>query len=65
MVAHVCIAHYHPFVFPDLLQPTGVDPTHEQWKELSEIMKEKKHFPFFDMVRPHRTRLVITVATCV
>ena len=32
-------------------QPTGVDPTHDQWKELSEIMKEKKHFPFFDMVR--------------
>ncbi|KAL7417543.1 pyridoxal phosphate-dependent transferase [Mrakia frigida] len=29
--------------------PTGVDPTHNQWKELSEIMLEKKHFPFFDM----------------
>lgn len=31
--------------------PTGVDPTDAQWKELSEIMKEKKHFSFFDMVR--------------
>jgi hypothetical protein len=30
--------------------PTGIDPTHEQWKELSQIFKEKGHFPFFDMV---------------
>ena len=29
--------------------PTGVDPTQEQWKELSDLVKEKKHFPFFDM----------------
>ncbi|RSH87086.1 aspartate transaminase aat1 [Saitozyma podzolica] len=29
--------------------PTGIDPTEAQWKELSEIVKEKKHFPFFDM----------------
>ncbi|CED84537.1 aspartate aminotransferase [Phaffia rhodozyma] len=29
--------------------PTGVDPTHEQWRELSKLIKEKKHFPFFDM----------------
>ena len=28
--------------------PTGVDPTRDQWKELSTIIKEKKHFPFFD-----------------
>ena len=28
--------------------PTGVDPTREQWKELAEIIKGKKHFPFFD-----------------
>ena len=31
--------------------PTGIDPTEAQWKELSDIVKEKKHFPFFDMVR--------------
>lgn len=31
--------------------PTGIDPTEAQWRELSEIVKEKKHFPFFDMVR--------------
>lgn len=29
--------------------PTGVDPTHEQWKEISEVVKSKGHFPFFDM----------------
>jgi len=29
--------------------PTGVDPTPEQWKELSHIVKEKKLLPFFDM----------------
>ncbi|KAL4400178.1 aspartate transaminase Aat1 [Malassezia pachydermatis] len=29
--------------------PTGVDPTQEQWKKISEVVKEKKHFPLFDM----------------
>ena len=28
--------------------PTGVDPTKEQWRTLATIMKEKNHFPFFD-----------------
>jgi aspartate aminotransferase, cytoplasmic len=28
--------------------PTGVDPTRDQWKELANIIREKKHFPFFD-----------------
>eukprot|EP00904_Undaria_pinnatifida_P001839 jgi/Undpi1/11656/HiC_scaffold_36.g13951.m1 len=28
--------------------PTGVDPTQEQWKELSALMKSKKQIPFFD-----------------
>lgn len=28
--------------------PTGVDPTLDQWKELAEIIRSKKHFPFFD-----------------
>lgn len=38
-------------MFQDLpsQNPTGVDPTQEQWKELSEIIKAKKHFAFFDM----------------
>jgi len=28
--------------------PTGVDPTKEQWQELSKVIKEKEHFPLFD-----------------
>eukprot|EP01103_Thecamoeba_quadrilineata_P001383 TRINITY_DN11229_c0_g1_i1.p1 TRINITY_DN11229_c0_g1~~TRINITY_DN11229_c0_g1_i1.p1 ORF type:complete len:424 (+),score=77.62 TRINITY_DN11229_c0_g1_i1:31-1302(+) len=28
--------------------PTGVDPTREQWQELSQIIKEKKLYPLFD-----------------
>jgi aspartate aminotransferase len=37
IVLHMC-AH----------NPTGMDPTHEQWKELAAIFKEKRHFPLFD-----------------
>ena len=29
--------------------PTGVDPTQEQWKQISNVVKEKQHYPFFDM----------------
>ncbi|CAL0328921.1 unnamed protein product [Lupinus luteus] len=29
--------------------PTGVDPTEEQWREISSLIKAKGHFPFFDM----------------
>ncbi|KAK1759155.1 pyridoxal phosphate-dependent transferase [Echria macrotheca] len=28
--------------------PTGVDPSPEQWREIAEVMKAKQHFPFFD-----------------
>ncbi|GAB9466011.1 Aspartate aminotransferase, mitochondrial precursor [Globisporangium polare] len=28
--------------------PTGVDPTFEQWQEISEVMKAKNHIAFFD-----------------
>ncbi|EGO58806.1 aspartate aminotransferase [Neurospora tetrasperma FGSC 2508] len=28
--------------------PTGVDPTLAQWREIAEIMAAKGHFPFFD-----------------
>ncbi len=28
--------------------PTGVDPTQDQWKKIAEVIREKKHFPFFD-----------------
>ncbi|KAK9490366.1 pyridoxal phosphate-dependent transferase [Lipomyces doorenjongii] len=29
--------------------PTGVDPTPEQWRKISEIVKKRDHFVFFDM----------------
>ncbi|KAI8468621.1 MAG: pyridoxal phosphate-dependent transferase [Monoraphidium minutum] len=29
--------------------PTGVDPTPEEWSAISKLMLEKGHFPFFDM----------------
>ncbi|CAO3608384.1 unnamed protein product [Mucor hiemalis] len=29
--------------------PTGVDPTKEQWAEISKVIKEREHFSFFDM----------------
>ena len=29
--------------------PTGVDPTPEQWAEISSVCKSKSHFIFFDM----------------
>eukprot|EP00745_Piridium_sociabile_P041352 TRINITY_DN81614_c0_g1_i1.p1 TRINITY_DN81614_c0_g1~~TRINITY_DN81614_c0_g1_i1.p1 ORF type:complete len:431 (-),score=107.33 TRINITY_DN81614_c0_g1_i1:368-1660(-) len=29
--------------------PTGVDPKPEQWKEISQVVKDRKLFPFFDM----------------
>ena len=28
--------------------PTGVDPTRDQWKRIASVMSAKKHFPFFD-----------------
>lgn len=37
VLLHVC-AH----------NPTGVDPTEEQWKGIAKIMKERKLLPFFD-----------------
>ncbi|KEF55061.1 aspartate aminotransferase [Exophiala aquamarina CBS 119918] len=29
--------------------PTGIDPTQEQWQQISNVFKEKEHYPFFDM----------------
>ncbi|PLW18464.1 hypothetical protein PCANC_08876 [Puccinia coronata f. sp. avenae] len=29
--------------------PTGVDATQEQWKQIAQVIKEKGHFSFFDM----------------
>ena len=29
--------------------PTGIDPSEEQWRRISDIVRDRKHFPFFDM----------------
>lgn len=29
--------------------PTGIDPTEDQWRQISDVVKEKKHYPYFDM----------------
>jgi aspartate aminotransferase, mitochondrial len=29
--------------------PTGIDPTEEQWRKIADVVKEKEHYPFFDM----------------
>ncbi|KAK4554467.1 Aspartate aminotransferase, cytoplasmic [Recurvomyces mirabilis] len=28
--------------------PTGVDPTRDQWTKIAQVMRQKRHFPFFD-----------------
>lgn len=28
--------------------PTGMDPSHDQWKQIFEVLKKKEHLPFFD-----------------
>ncbi|PIA14091.1 aspartate aminotransferase [Coemansia reversa NRRL 1564] len=28
--------------------PTGIDPTEEQWSKIADVMAERGHFPFFD-----------------
>ena len=29
--------------------PTGVDPSHDDWKKIEQVIKDRGHFPFFDM----------------
>lgn len=29
--------------------PTGIDPTEDQWRQISDVVKQKNHYPFFDM----------------
>ncbi len=37
MLLHAC-AH----------NPTGVDPTRDQWRQIAEVVRNREHFPFFD-----------------
>lgn len=29
--------------------PTGIDPTRDQWAKIADIIQEKGHLPFFDV----------------
>ncbi len=29
--------------------PTGIDPTEAQWRQISNVLKEGQHYAFFDM----------------
>lgn len=29
--------------------PTGIDPTPEQWRQIADLCKTKGHMPFFDV----------------
>lgn len=29
--------------------PTGIDPTPEQWKQIAQLCQKKGHLPFFDI----------------
>ncbi|KAK1275979.1 hypothetical protein QJS04_geneDACA003788 [Acorus gramineus] len=29
--------------------PTGIDPTREQWEKIADVIQEKNHIPFFDV----------------
>jgi aspartate aminotransferase len=41
--------HFSVFVFHACAHnPTGVDPTKEQWIEIAKAMRASNHFPFFD-----------------
>lgn len=44
--------------------PTGIDPTRDQWKELDTLIKEKKHLIIFDMASftPQRKRCPANLA---
>lgn len=29
--------------------PTGIDPTPQQWEKIADVIQEKNHIPFFDV----------------
>ena len=42
--------------------PTGIDPTREQWEQMADLCIEKNHLPFFDVVRSRTGRRLCYVA---
>lgn len=29
--------------------PTGIDPTPDQWEKIADVIQQKNHIPFFDV----------------
>ncbi|XP_031114427.1 aspartate aminotransferase, mitochondrial-like [Ipomoea triloba] len=48
ILIHVPTWSNHHSIWRGAHNPTGVDPTEEQWKEISHQLKVKGHFAFFD-----------------
>ena len=45
--------------------PTGIDPTKEQWKEIADVVEEKGLVPFFDSAYQVITLVILAVSyTC-
>lgn len=44
--------------------PTGIDPTQDQWAELSKLMKTKKHTAFFDCAYQVNRQRHVSVTRC-
>ena len=40
--------------------PTGIDPTREQWEQIADLCIEKNHLPFFDVVSLTGMREVVS-----
>jgi aspartate aminotransferase len=37
--------------------PTGIDPTPEQWEKIADVCEEKDHMPFFDVA--YQVKLIL------
>jgi Aminotransferase class I and II len=44
--------------------PTGVDPTPDQWDQIADVCKKKDLFPFFDMAYQVRHAIICLVMGC-
>lgn len=47
--------------------PTGIDPTPEQWEKIADVIQAKNHIPFFDVayqvsLRSKKTRSFLKIS---
>ena len=44
--------------------PTGIDPTPEQWEKIADVIQQKNHFPFFDVAyQVHNFLMLLTACS--